>query len=135
MQHIEDIGDVHQDVESQTLKALKEFKRLKKLKSKRIGRGVKLFCPVCRIVNPGTQLTDEETITLDCGHLRELSLPAQSVGLVGIEEAVKGTQLAMEMFPYLPNLPTVHEQCMKHGSNPADTGRKPCSTNPLRKET
>jgi len=29
MQHIEDIGDVHQDVESKTLKALKEFKRLR----------------------------------------------------------------------------------------------------------
>jgi len=76
----------------------------KALKPKRIGRNARLLCPVCRNadnLSNGQQLSEEETVTLTCGHLRGLALPPEKPNLVGVEDVIFNTALAAKLFPML----------------------------------
>ena len=75
----------------------------KALKPRRIGRNARLLCPVCRNADKlsnGQQLSELETISLACGHLRELALPPTE-GFVGVEDIIFNTTLAAKLFPML----------------------------------
>ena len=73
----------------------------------RIGRNTKLLCPLCRTVTLGIQETANETVTLECKHKRELSLPPKK-NSIGIEQIIYQHLLAVELFPHTDSSVNTH---------------------------